>query len=173
MTTAYSAADWTSFSVAAAGTAATLAGLLFVAVSINLTRILEYPSLPARAGQTLLLVATPLVTGLLVLVPRQPSTALASELLITGVAIGALQLAIDFRSVRAEQETPVTWVVSRVFPAVVGCGCLVVAGGTLLAGSGGGLYWDATLTMSPQKASVGGPSATARRQPCRRSCPGR
>jgi len=31
--------------------------------------------------------------------------------------------------------------VARVSPAVVSCGCLVVAGGTLLAQAGGGLYW--------------------------------
>lgn len=50
MTTAYALADWTNFGLATAGTAATLAGLLFVAVSINLKRILEFPNLPARAG---------------------------------------------------------------------------------------------------------------------------
>jgi hypothetical protein len=33
---------------------ATLAGLLFVAVSINLQRILSFKNLPARAAQTLI-----------------------------------------------------------------------------------------------------------------------
>src|ERR1700729_2463722 len=61
VTTAYAAAGWTNFGLAAAGTAATLAGLLFVAVSINLKQILEFPNLPARAGQTLILFATPLI----------------------------------------------------------------------------------------------------------------
>ena len=58
-----------------AATAATLAGLLFVAVSINLKRILEFPSLPARAGQTLMLFVMPLITGLFLVVPasRRPS----------------------------------------------------------------------------------------------------
>ena len=36
--TALSAADWTGFATAVAAAAATLAGLLFVAVSINLAR---------------------------------------------------------------------------------------------------------------------------------------
>jgi hypothetical protein len=44
---------WQSLFVAEAGAAAALAGLLPVAVSINLTRILEYPGLSAAADVTL------------------------------------------------------------------------------------------------------------------------
>jgi hypothetical protein len=148
MTTGYVAGDWTGFGTTTAASAATLAGLLFVAVSLNLKRILEFPSLPARAGQTLLLFIMPLLTGLFLVVPGQPAGALAAELIVTGVVIGGFQLVIDYGSVRAEQETPVTWVVSRVFPAVISCGCLLVAGVSLLAAGGGGLYWlvPATLT---------------------------
>jgi hypothetical protein len=141
VTTAYAAGFWTDFAVATAGTAATLSGLLFVAVSINLQRILEFPSLPTRAGQTLILFATPLLVGLLLLVPGQPAAALASELIVAGLAIGGYQLFMDARSVRAEQETPVTRAVAHVLPPVVSCGCMVIAGSTLIAGAGGGLYW--------------------------------
>lgn len=55
---AYTASNWSSFSVGVLGGAATLVGLLFVAVSINLQRILEIEGLPTRAGQTLLFLAT-------------------------------------------------------------------------------------------------------------------
>ncbi|HTT00157.1 MAG TPA: hypothetical protein VMI33_26450 [Streptosporangiaceae bacterium] len=139
--TAYSAGHWTDFGVAVAGSAATLAGLLFVAVSINLERVLSFPSLPARAGQTLILFTTPLIAALCLLVPGQADVALGCEFLVLGVLVGGFQVRLDARSVRAEQETPVTWVVSRVFPAIVSCGCIVVAGATLLARAGGGLYW--------------------------------
>ena len=141
VTTAYAPTDWTNFGLAAAGTAATLAGLLFVAVSINLKRILEFPSLPARAGQTLILFATPLVAGIFLLVPGQPVAALAWELLVTGVSVGTFQVLIDDHSVRAEQETQLTWLLGRIFPGIASCGCLAVAGATLLAQAGGGLYW--------------------------------
>jgi hypothetical protein len=141
MTIAYSVGDWRDFGVAAASTAATLAGLVFVAVSINLRQILKYPNLPARAGQTLTLFATPLVVGLFVLVPGQPGAALGSELLVAGVSIGGFQLLLDSRSPRSDREPRRTWLVGRITPAVVSCGCLVIAGGTLLARAGGGLYW--------------------------------
>jgi hypothetical protein len=49
LTHAYTTAGWESLFVAEAGASATLAGLLFVAVSINLARVLEHPGLPGWA----------------------------------------------------------------------------------------------------------------------------
>ena len=52
---AYSVVPWESFFLGEVGATAALTGLLFVAVSINLRPILEYPWLPALAGETLLI----------------------------------------------------------------------------------------------------------------------
>jgi hypothetical protein len=139
--TAYAADRWTDFGVGVAGAAAALAGLVFVAVSINLSEILKYRNLPGRAALTLLLFVTPLVVGILLLVPGQPDAALGGELLFAGVVIGGSQLVINQRSGRSEKETRWTWLVSRLTPPIVSCGCLVLAGATLLAQAGGGLYW--------------------------------
>jgi modulator of FtsH protease len=130
-----------TFAVAVSAAAATLAGLVFVAVSINLKQILEFPNLPARAAQTLILFTTPLITGLFLVVPGQTRAAVAWELIITGVAIGAGQLWINARSPRSDQEKPLTRVVGRIFPPVASCGCLAVGGAALLAQAAGGLYW--------------------------------
>jgi hypothetical protein len=73
MTVAYTAARWAAFAATIAAVGATLSGLVFVAVSINLNRILGHPSLPARAWQTLGLLVTPMLIGVLVLVPGQSS----------------------------------------------------------------------------------------------------
>ena len=141
MVTAYTADRWTDFGVGVAGASAALAGLVFVAVSINLSEILKYRNLPGRAGLTLMLIATPLVVGILLLVPGQPGAALAAELLAAGVVIGGSELVINQRSGRSDQETELTWVLARLAPPIVSCGCLVLAGATLLAQAGGGLYW--------------------------------
>jgi hypothetical protein len=138
---AYLAADWSDFGAAVAASAAALAGLLLIAVSINLQRILQFPSLPVRAAQTLVLLVTPLVTAILLLVPGQPRAALSLELLALGIPVGIVLLVIDHRTPLSDQETTLTWVVSRLVPPVLTCGCLAVAGGSLLGQAGGGLYW--------------------------------
>ncbi len=141
MTVTFAAVSWANFGLAAAAAAATLAGLLFVALSINLQRILAFPNLPGRAAQTLILFATPLVIGIFLVVPGQSPTVLGWELLVTGATVGAVQLLIDARSPQSDKETQLTWLVGRIGPPVVVCGCLVIAGATTLAGAGGGLYW--------------------------------
>lgn len=139
--TAYAADRWTDFGVGVAGASAALAGLVFVAVSINLSEILKYRNLPGRAALTLFLFVTPLVVGVLLLVPGQPGAALGAELLAAGVVIGGSELVINQRSGRSDQETQLTWVLARLVPPIVSCGCLVLAGATLAAQAGGGLYW--------------------------------
>jgi len=138
---AYAAKHWTDFGVATAGAAAALAGLLVVAISINLERILQFPSLPHRAAQTLILLTLPLVTSLLLIVPGQPRAALASELLLVGLVTGAFMLVRDARTPMSEQESLLSRLFARILPSIATCGCLVVAGATLLAEGGGGLYW--------------------------------
>jgi modulator of FtsH protease len=147
VTTGYSAAGWTAYSAAAVGAGASLSGFVFVTVSINLDRILRHPSLPARAWQTLGLLVTPVVIGFFLLIPGQPSAVLAWELIATAGVFACYRVAIDRRSVRSEKVTPLPVVgrysglVSAVAPALAVYACLAVAGATLLAQGGGGLYW--------------------------------
>ena len=51
--------------IAAAGASAALAGLVFVAVSINIERILKFEELPPRAEMTLLLLITVLLVSII------------------------------------------------------------------------------------------------------------
>jgi len=76
--TAYDVAEWSDLAVAGAGAA--LTGLLFVAVSINLTRILEFSYLPERAMETLSLLLGLHVVHLLMLTPGQPRALLGTEM---------------------------------------------------------------------------------------------
>ena len=80
VTSAYQAEAWADFGVAVAGAGAALAGLLFVALSINLERILAGHRVTARAGHTLMLLAAPLVIALLLLIPGQSESALGGVL---------------------------------------------------------------------------------------------
>jgi len=148
VTTAYLANSWSGFGEAVATAAAALAGLLFVAVSINLKQILEIPSLPTRAAQTLIMFVTPLISALLVITPGQARIALAVELIATGVAIGGVQLYLDLTAQKGDEVTLWRRMIGAVFPAVLSSGCLVIAGATLAGQAGGGLYWIVPSVLS-------------------------
>jgi modulator of FtsH protease len=141
LTTAYDPARWTDFAVGVVGASATLVGLLFVAVSINLQRILQFKDLPARAGQTLIFLATPLFAALFLLVPAQSGSALAGEIFAVAFLTGAVHLRIGVQSGRSEHELLGFWLANRVVPASATTLCLVLTGATLLWQNGGGLYW--------------------------------
>ena len=65
--TGYATEPWSDFAVALVGAAAALTGLLFVAVSLNIERILAAATLTGRSGSTLILFVIPLVVGIVVL----------------------------------------------------------------------------------------------------------
>jgi hypothetical protein len=56
---------WGELFLAGAGASAALAGLLFVAMSINLERILQGAGLPGRAGEAIVLLVAVLVFSML------------------------------------------------------------------------------------------------------------
>ena len=120
-------AEWTDFAVAVAGASAALTGLVFVAVSINLQRILAYPALPTRTGQTLVMFLGPLFLGVFVLARGQGTGALGVELIGLGLVFGAVLLWLSRPRDRTEERV-VSFVVSRLLPS------LVIAGGLLAAG---------------------------------------
>jgi len=84
----YEPEAWFEFGVGIIGAAAALAGLLFVAMSINIERILALPKLPSRAGGNVVLFVLPLLLGIWLLVPGQGTTALGFEGLATGLVCG-------------------------------------------------------------------------------------
>ncbi|HTZ63570.1 MAG TPA: hypothetical protein VMB51_05655 [Solirubrobacteraceae bacterium] len=139
MATAYSAQAWTELFVASAGASAALTGLLFVAVSVNLERILQFPGLPERALQTLLLLLSAVLISLICLIPGQSTTALGIELVVVGVCFGAAitRTTIDTLPGAREHERAafhIALLLPGTAPAVIG-------GISLLLGTGGGLYW--------------------------------
>jgi modulator of FtsH protease len=91
---------WSDFFVATAGVAGALAGLVFVAISINLARILELPSAINRAGETLLVLGGALSVALIALVPAQSSRHLGAILLIAAVPVWFLPVLTQIRGFR-------------------------------------------------------------------------
>jgi modulator of FtsH protease len=82
---------WKDFFVTAAGASATLVGLVIVAISVNLRRIIEQPQLPSRGGATVATLVLILVTSMAELIP-QSGVALAIEISVFGLLVWLIQL---------------------------------------------------------------------------------
>jgi hypothetical protein len=93
------AADWANFFVAAAGAAGALAGLVFVALSINLARILQTPGLAGRAGETILILAAALFGALLALVPARSLSWVGGAALVVWFPAWIVPLWIQVRDI--------------------------------------------------------------------------
>jgi hypothetical protein len=132
-------AAWEGFAVALAGAAAVLSGLLFVAVSLNMERILRIRTLPGRAGESVILFLGALVECAYLLIPSQSDTALAIELIITGALIAGVLLAIVVPATRITTRIPRSWHITR-FAVVLGATVpVVLAGFAVLGALPGGL----------------------------------
>lgn len=140
---AYEPRAWFEFGVGVIGAAAALSGLLFVAMSINIERIVAVPGLPARAAGNLVMFALPLLAATWLLIPEQPHELLGGELAGTGLLAAALMLWLHRPSHRVEREARASWLLGSVAPSVVVAGLTIASGATLMAGHGGGLYWIA------------------------------
>jgi hypothetical protein len=92
-----SSAGWSDFLVASAGATGALAGLVFVALSINLGKILLLPGVTERAGETILLLASGLVGSLVVLIPHETPAQLGLWLLVLWLPTWLLPTLIQLR----------------------------------------------------------------------------
>ena len=153
--TAYDPNAWTEFAAAAAGASAVLAGLVFVAVSINLEKVLEVKGLPGRAGETIATFLGALIASLLVVVPGQSNTAVGIELAVGGGVLLAGLMLIVFPGLQHQAHHPLSWRVTRVVGALATSAPIAIAGVDLLAEGGGGLYWFMAAVALAFVAGIG------------------
>ena len=140
MPAGYNPSVWAPLFEGTVAAAASLTGLLFVAVSINLSAILKSKVLPRRALETLALLMGLVFLSVFMLVPGPSRATLGIELACLGVAIGAPLLVARLRTAR-DPHDPLIWSVG---PAALIVGAslpMVIAGVTLMASGGGGLFW--------------------------------
>ncbi len=89
--------EWHDLFVATAGSAAALTGLIFVGVSINLQKILSFPTLPERALLSLIFLLTILILSVIFLIPQQTILNTGIEVLVLAIIAWLITLFINFR----------------------------------------------------------------------------
>jgi len=149
----YGTSGWENFFVAEVGASAALTGLLFVAVSINLSKVLAYPQLPGRAAETLIVLLCALAAASVGLVPGQAAHVLGAEVLGVGAIAWLVPVKMQL-GVRTRPGDPRHWMLTRVLTHQLATLPFVACGVSLLAGRGGGLYWLVPGVISAFVAGV-------------------
>ena len=137
--TAYDPVVWHEMFVMVGGASAALAGLIFVAVSLNHEDILKIPALPALAARTLSILIALLLFSVVGLIPGQPVSVFGVEVLVIGVVLAVIVLGTTLRNLGGSEL--LKWRLSLVSLAVVASLPAVLAGISIIVGIGGGLYW--------------------------------
>jgi hypothetical protein len=134
-------AGWSEFLTAAAGSAAALAGLLFVAISMNLARIIEIPGVSGRAGEAIILLSGTLAAMLIALIPHLSASQLGIAVLVIAVATWAVPIAVQAQSIRARTYIRPSYAVSRAMMHQAATLPGILAGLSLCGVLPGGLTW--------------------------------
>jgi hypothetical protein len=135
---------WTNFFLAAAGASAALAGLVIVATSVNLARILQYRHLPFRAGTTIATLILILVSSMVMLVPQRTSL-LGIEICIFGFICWLLEIRSSQLSnkARIERQRPRFESILEATLGQVQTIPFMIGGALIYASRPAGLYWVA------------------------------
>ena len=136
-----SSADWQNFAVMTGGASGALTGLLFVAVSLNASRIAGHRGLRASAAQTLVLFLAPLVMAAVLLVPGQADWVLGAEFIAAGLGASLSLLAIGQRKrALSDDDKRLVSIFDRRDTNVVVMLLFTAAGVLLASGVDAGLY---------------------------------
>lgn len=133
---------WHEFYVAEVGASAALSGLVIVAISINVQRILSLPTLPGRAGESLTILVGALMVSSIALVP-QTSALFGAETLAIGLALAATAVVLQAMSVLQMWPQPLRYWFTRALVSVATAVPFIVGGLLIVLGNADGLAWIA------------------------------
>ena len=132
---------WIPFWSAVAAAAATLTGLVFVAVSINLKPILKQSWLVDRAAESMMQLMGALLLAVATLVPHQPLRALGAEVIVISGTLWLTQTIGQIRYLHRSADHPLTWRLWRVVQTQAASAPLLVSGILLASPDPSGLWW--------------------------------
>ena len=132
--------SWGLFFTAQVGASAALAGLIFVSVSLSLTKIIASPHLPMRAFQALIVLLEILMVSSLAIVP-QSTFSFGVEILVIGGAIWALVIFFDRQTFAAAGREYRARALARMSLSQLAAALFAVASIAILLTGLAGIYW--------------------------------
>jgi hypothetical protein len=134
-------AHWQDFAEMIGAASGALTGLLFVAVSLNASRIAGHQGLRASAAQTLVLFMAPLIMAAALLAPGQADWVLGAELIAIGLTASWILVSIArLKHGLADDDLRLISIFNRRGPNVVVMLLFVASGIVLVCGADAGLY---------------------------------
>jgi hypothetical protein len=134
---------WSYYLSTIASADAALTGLIFVAVSINLTKILATPGLTGRVAEPMIQLFGVLTISTTCLMPGLRPHTLGLLVLLQTLIIWAFQIYTQVKYVASKTGNPRYWIVTRVVQTQVACIPLLISGVLLLHAIPSALYWAA------------------------------
>jgi modulator of FtsH protease len=133
--------QWQGFAEMVGSASGALTGLLFVAISLNASRISGHQGLWASGAQTLIMFLTPLIVAAILLAPGQPGWVVGAELIAAGLASGFALLSVGrLKRDIPDEERGLTEIFNRREANVLVMMLFVAAGVILDCGPDWGLY---------------------------------
>ena len=132
---------WENFFLGELGASAALTGLVFVGVSINLTKIMALSPLPNLALEALVVLVVVLFTSSLLLIPGQSFLAMGIEVLLIGLVDWMTMCLLQLNSLRKIQAQYRRAFVRSIVVCQMAALSFVIAGIILLIFGTSGLYW--------------------------------
>jgi len=138
---------WENFSLGELGASAALTGLVFVGVSINLTKIMTSSNLINRALEALVALVVVLFISSLLLLPGQTLFAMGIEVLLMGLLDWMTMLLLQLHTQRKMPPQYRGAFAPIIVVSQMSALCFVMAGVVLLNFGTGGLYWIVVATL--------------------------
>ncbi|MEO8446870.1 MAG: hypothetical protein ABI528_05210 [bacterium] len=133
--------DWQGFYLASAGAAAALTGLLFVGISINISKILAYESLIDRSSISIVLLMNALIVSLCSLVPGQTDAFQGIEIITTGLISWLIVTMKDRKIYRSKNGINRKKYILLIVIDQIAMMPFVIAGAIIFTGCDCGHYW--------------------------------
>ena len=144
---AYAPEIWRDFFELVSVAAATLTGLLAVAMSMNVRAIVASPARIARAREAIIALTVLLTLSIFVVIPQQGRVALGIELIVLCLIVLAFTLLLQVRTTRrVPARYRQRWILRTLGlnSATIAIG---LAGVSLIAGRSGGMLWLIYTTL--------------------------